>query len=549
MKRIDYFLVRSFIPPFFMAFMIALFVLIMQTFFIYLDEFVGKGLGLFVIVEMVGYLSIKLFPLALAIGVLLASVMVFGNMGEKYELSSLKSAGVSLFRIMASLIVLVTLISMFSYFCNDFLNPKANLQFHSRMWDIRRQKPSLSIEEKMFNNDFFGFSIWIDRKLANGRGIEGILVYNQMDNTNEIDVTTASDGEMFTDPEGNYFIMTLNDGVKYKEQYKQSRDGKLTYPFIRTEFKQFNKAFPLHEFELGSTDQDLFKSHHYMRTSRELIFDIDSFHYKLGNLEAPLDNRFQKLMDIGEPDEEEYRDKVQIDDVDFRTIPDSVASTPESAQLPKKIVSENKLEGEIVPRAISFDQMGLEETEERITPYTQPNIITDIYDFERQFSKGDQRAILSIAATSVRNLQYEISKSISEEKRLQINLSKFQFELHSKFSLAVACFIFLFIGAPMGAIIRKGGFGYPLLVSIIFFALYIVLTIAMKKMSEAQKLDPVMAAWIPTVFIFAIGLFLTIKARNDSKMMDLDILKNRMVNFVKKISEKRKSISLNSQES
>ena len=263
-----------------------------------MDEFIGKNLGLFVVTELIFWLSISLFPMALAIGVLLASVLVFGNMGEKYELSSLKSAGISLFRIMGALIVMVTLISSFSYFCSDYLNPKAKLQFHSRMWDIRRQKPTLSIDERIFNNDFFGFSIWIDRKLANEKDIEGVLVYNQNENSSNIDVISAERGRMYTDDQGQYFLMNLNSGVKYTEEYKQSKSGKLTYPFVRTEFKSWKKAFDLNEFQLESTDQELFKTHQYMRTTRELFADIDSFQTAQAALGAPINDRFHRLLDI-----------------------------------------------------------------------------------------------------------------------------------------------------------------------------------------------------------------------------------------------------------
>ncbi len=544
MKRIDLLLVKSFIPPFLLSFLIALFVLVMQTLFIYLDDFVGKGLGLFVIVEMIFYLSIKLFPLALAIGVLLASVMVFGNMGEKYELSSFKSAGVSLFRIMRSLIFLVTLISIFSYLCNDFLNPKANLQFHSRMWDIRRQKPSLSIEERMFNNDFFGFSIWIDRKLADDRGIEGVLVYNQANNTNDIDVISAKNGEMYTDESGRYFIMSLNDGVKYSEQYKESKNGKLTYPFMRTQFKSWNKAFDLNEFELGMTDQDLFKSHHYMRSSIELIADIDSFQYKLSGIRAPLDTRFMKLLDIPPPKNNdillEERDELMAitDSVPLDTV-SPITDNFTQDQLPKEnqIVRVTKK----IKKSLDTPSMLKERMLRPDTTSIQGRLVLSNkkgsllgFNVDSLFSNTEKRSILSIASTSVRNLQYDITKSISEEKRLHINLAKFQFELHSKFSLAIACFIFLFIGAPMGAIIRKGGFGYPLLVSIIFFALYIVASIAMKKMSETLKVDAILGAWLPTMIIFAIGLFLTIKAKNDSKMMDVDMIRKKLVTIFNK---------------
>ena len=156
------------------------------------------------------------------------------------------------------------------------------------------------------------------------------------------------------------------------------------------------------------------------------------------------------------------------------------------------------------------------------------------FDVNLYYDTADLKVTYATATTSVKNLQYEILKSKNEKKRLEIKLAKFLFELHSKFSLAIACFIFLFIGAPMGAIVRKGGFGYPLLISIVFFAIYVIFSIAMKKMSETLKINAILGAWLPTMVIFAIGIFLTIKAKNDSKVMDLDILAKKVLKYLKK---------------
>ena len=221
LKRIDTLLVNSFLPPFALSFLIALFVLVMQTIFIYMDDLMGKGLGLFILVEMIFYLSVKLFPLALAIAVLLASVLVFGNMGEKYELSSLKSAGVSLLRTMQPLIYLVTFISVLSYLSNDYLSPIANLQFHSRMWDIRKQKPALAIEPGIFNEDFMNTAIWVQEKGVNQRDINNVYIYNQDRNEANIDMIHSKTGEMFITSDGRYFVMSLHDGDMYNEQSRR----------------------------------------------------------------------------------------------------------------------------------------------------------------------------------------------------------------------------------------------------------------------------------------------------------------------------------------
>ncbi|MEL6943665.1 MAG: LptF/LptG family permease, partial [Bacteroidota bacterium] len=179
MKIIDRLLLKSFLPPFSVTFFIALFVLIMQFLWKWIDDIAGKGVGLLFILEMLAYMCISLIPLALPIAVLISSVMVMGNLAERYELSSFKSAGVSLTRVMVPLMFLTFAISIFSYFCSDKLIPISNLKYQSRLYDIKNQKPTLSLEEGVFNDDFQGFSIRIGNKKEDNKTIENVLMYDQ----------------------------------------------------------------------------------------------------------------------------------------------------------------------------------------------------------------------------------------------------------------------------------------------------------------------------------------------------------------------------------
>ena len=163
-RKLDKLLLVSFAPPFIATFFIALFVLVMQSLFLALDDIAGKGVSFFFIMEMLGYMSVALFPMALPIAILISTVMVFGNLGESYEMSSIKSAGVSLLRIMRSIIWVGFLIALFSYFSSDVISPMSTLQFKSRLYDLKHQKPTLSLTEGVFNDDFNGYSIRIGEK-------------------------------------------------------------------------------------------------------------------------------------------------------------------------------------------------------------------------------------------------------------------------------------------------------------------------------------------------------------------------------------------------
>ena len=219
MKQLDKLLLRSFVGPFIVTFGIALFVLLMQILWLYLDDIAGKGLSFFLIMELLAYKCVGLVPLALPLALLISSVMVLGNLAEHYELSSFKSAGVSLLRVMRPLIVIGMLCAGISYACSDYVIPAANLQFGSRMYDIQQKKPTLNMEPGVFNEDFSQFTIRLGGRDDNGRDIDDVLIYDQTKaNLGELSEIMADNGEMFAADDGKFFVMRLYDGHQYVEQ-------------------------------------------------------------------------------------------------------------------------------------------------------------------------------------------------------------------------------------------------------------------------------------------------------------------------------------------
>ena len=218
MKKIDKLLLNSSLGPFAAAFFIAVFVLVIQIMWLYIDEIAGKGISIFIMLELVGYMSVSVFPMALPIAVLIASVMVMGGLAERYELSSMKSAGIPLIRVMRTLIILAASISVFSYVCSDFLIPIANLKFKSRLFDIRKQKPALAIEAGVFNEDFRQFVIRIGEKDPDGETIESVMIEDQS-NLGQVKFSQilADSGQMYTTGDKRFFVMNLFNGTQYQE--------------------------------------------------------------------------------------------------------------------------------------------------------------------------------------------------------------------------------------------------------------------------------------------------------------------------------------------
>ncbi len=513
-KKIDKLLLKEFIPPFVVAFSIAQLVLMMQFLWLYIDDIAGKGVGIFLLAEMIYYMGLSLIPMSLPIAVLLASVMVFGSLAEKYELASLKTAGIPLMRTMRSSMGLAALVALSSFLCSNYVIPYSNLKFRSRLYDIKKQKPALYLESGVFNDDFQGYSIRIGRKSADNRQIGDIMIDDDASNNrNQLNVIRAKDGEMYITPDDKFFVMQMRDGNQYQKVESAQRRNR--YPFIRTRFGEWTKVFDLSEFDLDRTDEDLFKSYHAMLNTHQLKHAIDSIHLQIDEL--------------AEKVRKDARDKLYY-----------LHHQPGD----EKVDSLKPVDGSDSLRSRS-DLTPLEIKKSRHVVYTveQPflSALKPGESLANSFAVTKRVDLLSKArniARSSKNLAYEYQQRmlIQEEK-----LQRHTYQLHSKYGFAMVCFIFLFIGAPMGAIVRKGGFGYPLLIAIVFFMVFVILTKLCEKLSKGYALDPIAAAWLPCAILFPIGLFLTIKAMNDSKMLNIDRL---VVAFSKFLNKKPFATSL-----
>lgn len=517
-KTIDKLLMRSFLAPFFGTFLIALFVLIMQFLWLYIDDIIGKGVGFFMMIELIGYLSVSLIPTALPIAILISSVMVMGNLAERYELASFKSAGVRLLRVMQPLLYLAVTVAIFSFICSNNLIPVSNLKFKSRLYDIRKSKPTLSMEQGQFNDDFKNFTIHIGHKNADNVTIEDVLIYDHNNyNRGKFTMITAKKGKMYTTPDDQYFVMDLYDGIQYQEA-KQSGTGKdKTYPFIRTSFREWTKVFDLGEFDLNHTNEELFKSHQSMLTVSQLKTAIDTIELKIGERESNYRKNFAKYY----PYLKTYKDTINQSKDDGALVPNDQKKSKYTDQLADQISEEDKAKAiTIANKQVNKKKKAKKElkTVRQILDSSMTKYTTLLHTFEI----SNQSRFNSKAKSMARNMQGQTETTMRFLDREKEKLVKHIFELNIKFSMALACIIFLFIGAPMGAIIRKGGFGFPLLVSISFFMFYIVLNILAKKLAESFVLNATLAAWVPCFVLFPIGLILTVRAMNDSKIVNLD---------------------------
>jgi len=519
LKKLDKLLLVSFWPPFIATFFIALFVLVMQSLFLALDDIAGKGVSFFFIMEMLGYMSVALFPMALPIAILISTVMVFGNLGESYELSSIKSAGVSLLKTMRSIVWVGLFISVFSYISSDIISPRATLQFKSRLYDLQHQKPTLSLTEGVFNDDFSGYSIRIGSKNERTGDLEDVLLVDFTDaNIGSMMEVLAKHGTMNVTEDGRYLVMELYDGWQYN---KDGRDNK-GMPFTRTSFKKFRKVFNLGEFDLDQTDQDLFRNHHSMLSVGDLMEKVDT-------TAVAVEKRRSTLSETVRGTVFRLKSKVKSEKESEVIDPDGVPLPAGDKENEKRLAERAKRDKE--RKNSSDDSTSLKQSTIRgISMKNRVSSVEKQKNFRKNleqindipyimtFQEEEAEKILLKAKTMIRSTHSQIKAGQKQIVRRKDKLVDYEFQLHHKFCLALACFIFVFIGVPMGAIVQKGGFGYPLLVSITFFILFNMAIIYGKKIAEKFVVDVVFAAWLPCLVMLPFCVLLTWMAMHDRKI-------------------------------
>jgi lipopolysaccharide export system permease protein len=533
LKIIDKFLLKSFIPPFIVSFGIALFVLVMQVLWVYIDEIMGKGLTIFELTELIFYLSMTLVPMGFPIAVLISTVMVMGNLAEKYELSSLKSAGIGLVRILRPMMLACGLITVISIFVSEEVIPWANLKFYSRFYDIRRSKPTLTMQEGVFNDEFRDYTMRIGKKGKDNRSLENVMVFsNRSTGGALINQTTAKKGEMFTTSDKQFIIMNLFDGVQFQETQGSSNTGNKTYPFIRIKYKSWQKIFDLSEFERRRTNEELFQNHQKMKNSWELKTFADSI---IRTGESYIN---EMKRSVGEQFTLKEQGIKHLDSLE-RNLLDTLKKTSplDTPSVKKAEIAQNtspakpKKRADVIRDSFTKNSLAGTPFDKKASITTQVDtqafnkVVANFYDFDKGKKPYEIMSIYTMATVKARTSQNAADNAVKSIDVTRVSAGKFIYEMHLKYNYAVICFVFLFIGAPMGAIIQKGGFGMPILVAIAFFMVFMVSNIYCKNLRNSNELSATMAAWLPVFVMIPIAAILTYRALNDYKFINFDPLK------------------------
>jgi len=447
----------------------------MQFIWLYIDDLAGKGISWFVIGQLMFYFSASIIPLALPLSVLLSSIMVFGNLGETYELIAAKAAGISIWRIFKPLLFAMIGISLFGFFVSNVLIPKATLKYKSLMYDIKQQKPALLIKEGVFYEGIEGISMRVGKKNAETNELEDIIIYDNRQNSGHAIIVAAERGKMAMSQGDRYLYFTLYNGIRYEEMDKQ-QNYERTSPHSTLSFAEEEIVFDMYGFKLNRTDESLFKDGYQMLNVFELDNKIDSF--------STLIQEKKKGADVY------YNNHLRLQDSIYQKyIPEPIT------------VTNNNLLNE--------------------TTLSKQVIIAN--------ALNNARAIKSV-------VDY-VTNDVSDSKKLRI---RYMIEWHKKYTLSVACLIMFFIGAPLGSIIRKGGFGTPVVISVLLYILFHIISLVGEKMAKTGGAEPIFGIWLSIIILLPLGVFLTFQAANDSGLFD----KSSWLKFFKKFNSKPPKVIL-----
>lgn len=503
-----------FISPFLTWFLVAVFVFNMQFLWKYIDDIVGKGLELSIIFELLFYQALAMIPRALVFGVALASVMTMGNLAEHYELTSMKSAGVSLLRIMLPLMLLVGSIGVGSFMINNYAIPVAALKFKSRLHDIRKQKPALTLEEG-FNDDFKNYSIFIGRKESQGKMLHQVRIYDHTRMLGNVSQVNAERGELAFTKDGRYLVINLYEGERQEER-AQNPQRPSQYPYFRIAFKQYTSLFDMSQFETTRTDEDAFTNNASLMTISQLGGAMDSLYLrgrrKIADMQRNCNPFYLGARKHGiQPPTPDTLESITLDSI----------SKPTQALAPKPTPEFTDMR----PTSYLLDNVVIDPTKSSSEPFGKSlDAKTRILAYQRGI--GYARSILSNAEGGAKSIE-----------NLHSSYVEFENEIHQKLMYALACLLFLFVGAPMGAIIRKGGFGMPVLVAFVFFMAFFVLNLVGERLAKELVTPCWLGSWLPMLVLLPISCLVTYKAINDAPLINSNkwrVFSSRWLKFLKK---------------
>lgn len=555
MRKIDKLVLGAFLGPFVITFLVVVFILLNIQMIRYFDDIIGKGLDWTLVAQLFFYFGVVTTPTALPLAVLLSSLIAYGNLGEHFELTAVKAAGVSLIRTIQPIFLFVILLTVLAFYANNYLVPKAALEAYSLLYDIKQKKPALDLREGTFYNGIPDISIKVDKKFEDGETLKNIIIYDHRRNDGNKDVIVADSGRMYTILNERYLKLELFDGYNYTEGTAAESDmigekqNQLNETLSRSKFDKTQVVFDLSSFNLERTDKKWFQGNRIMRNLRELDTDLDSIdHEILKQRMVYFQNKLSYFRYFLKDDSvvfppRVYRYKLWYDSMSMAKYRSQTKASGNTNDSLKANVEELPVRGNI-----SADGTVLEKSKkdrntalaERIRKKSAvTSLVTRRVDktdtlrwpekqkiidrkIDSVFNLNPDKTVVQGATNMARQVKNLIGTNNTEVNRYEGDLIIFRLQWHKIVASSFACIAMFLIGAPLGAIIKKGGLGVPFLVSILFFIIFYVITIQGEKFAKQENLGVITGVWMPDAVFFVIGMFFLRQARADARFFDND---------------------------
>ena len=470
-KKIDIFVFKAYSLLFVGTFFICLFIFMMQFMWRYVDELIGKGLTLDVLAHFFYYAGLTLIPMSLPLAILLASLITFGNLGERFELLSMKAAGIPLIRILQPIIIFNILLCIGSFYFQNVTGPEAQKKFYTLIYSMKQKSPELEIPEGIFYSEIPGYNIFVEKKGKENGMLYGVMIYSTTDGYEDAQIVLADSAELKTTADEKHLMLTMYAGERFRNMQAQGNMmARANVPYMRETFIQETDLIPF-DNNFNMMDANVFSGSAQTKNLREIETGLDSLAHKSDSIGRSLFAYLQNTT---------YRRKVNI-------------ASQDSAKIARQ--------------TLNFD-----------TLYSQLTVSQQQSILRNAMQK-------STVATNEYELRGLISKDIDQSTRTH------WVEWHKKFTLSLACLFFFFIGAPLGAIIRKGGLGVPVVISVTIFIFYYIINVSGEKMAKSGEWVPWFGEWLSSMVLCPIGIFLTYKANKDSAVFNIEAY----INVIRKI--------------
>ncbi|MEZ3598935.1 MAG: LptF/LptG family permease [Paramuribaculum sp.] len=488
-KRLYLFMLQSFVPLFVMTFFICLFIVLMQFLWRYIDDLVGKGLGVDVIAELFFYAALTMIPMALPLAILLASLMTFGNLGERFELTAMKASGISLLKVMSPLIVLMVIISIAAFFFQNNVLPVAQTKMWTLLYSMRQKSPELEIPEAVFYDQIPGYNLYVEKKNRDTGTLYDIMIYDVSKGFDNASIILADSGRLAMTEDKTHLFLKLWNGESF-ENLKEAGQSMGNVPYRRETFddKEILVAF---DANFNRMDEEGMRNQYVGKNISELQATIDSVSLRVDSIGRTYGTEMRQMRRFG-----------------------------------------------VQPYRVEYDSAGVMRS--TLVPDVKIARTMNVDSMLRGSSSASNLNYINQALNRAKRQKqdFEFKGLMLQDDRKTIR--RHAIELQKKFTLSFACIIFFFIGAPLGAIIRKGGLGMPLVISVFLFIFYFIIDNTGYKMAREGKMPVWEGMWLSSAVLLPLGIFFTYKAMRDSAVFN----KDAYVTFFRRLAGMREKRSM-----